>query len=184
VSPLSLTDESIIHNEIYHSYLSLINITGTLGLTLNNLSIYILLTFSLIIGFSLISQSGVNAQLRMALNSPVQAAFISFFMGTIVLGIVAFSQGGTWFQPGAMAKLPWWAWLGGVLGAFNIAMATFLAPKLGAMVLAISVVSGQIIASIALDQNGWLGYPKIDITLNRIVGAVLVIIGLFMVVKK
>jgi transporter family-2 protein len=105
-------------------------------------------------------------------------------MGTIVLGIVAFSQGGTWFQPGAIANLPWWAWLGGILGAFNVAMATFLAPKLGAMVLPISVVCGQMIASIALDQNGWLGYPKIDIGVNRIFGVILVVIGLFLVVRK
>ncbi len=70
------------------------------------------------------------------------------------------------------------------LGAFNIAMSIFLAPKLGALVLAISIVCGQVIASLALDQNGWLGYPKIEITFNRVLGAIFLIVGMFLVAKK
>jgi transporter family-2 protein len=93
-------------------------------------------------------------------------------------------QGDAWFKGNSLASIPWWAWLGGVLGAFNIAMSIFLAPKLGALVLAISIVVGQIVASLVLDQNGWLGYPKIDITLNRVIGALFVVVGLILVVKK
>ncbi len=154
------------------------------GSSLNNLGIYLLLPFSLLIGFSLASQAGVNSQLRLALSSPVQAAFISFFIGTVVLGVIAFSQDQVWFKPGAISSVPWWAWLGGFFGAFNIAMSVFLAPKLGAVVLTLSVVCGQIIASLLLDQNGWLGYPKIEITLNRVAGALLIVIGVLLVAKK
>ncbi|KAF7764247.1 bacterial/archaeal transporter family-2 protein [Pseudoalteromonas citrea] len=143
-----------------------------------------MLPFSIIIGFSLASQAGVNAQLRVALHSPIQAAFISFLIGTIVLGVIASIQGGAWFKPNAFTTIPWWAWLGGLLGAFNIAMSIFLAPKLGAMVLAISIVCGQILASLALDQNGWLGYPKIDITPSRLIGALFVIGGMLLIAKK
>ncbi|WP_040698522.1 DMT family transporter [Pseudoalteromonas citrea] len=151
---------------------------------MSNLGIYLLLPFSIIIGFSLASQAGVNAQLRVALHSPIQAAFISFLIGTIVLGVIASIQGGAWFKPNAFTTIPWWAWLGGLLGAFNIAMSIFLAPKLGAMVLAISIVCGQILASLALDQNGWLGYPKIDITPSRLIGALFVIGGMLLIAKK
>jgi transporter family-2 protein len=52
------------------------------------------------------------------------------------------------------------------------------------LVLAISIVCGQVLASLVLDQNGWLGYPKIEITFNRILGALFLVIGLFLVVKK
>jgi transporter family-2 protein len=55
---------------------------------LNNLGIYGLLACSLIVGTSLASQAGLNAQLRVALSSPIQAAFISFLVGTIILGVV------------------------------------------------------------------------------------------------
>tara|TARA_B100000809_G_scaffold259218_1_gene303823 strand:+ start:68 stop:484 length:417 start_codon:yes stop_codon:yes gene_type:complete len=137
-----------------------------------------------LIGFSLASQAGVNSQLRLALSNPIQAAFISFLTGTIILGVVALIQGDSWFKPNTLATIPWWAWLGGLLGAFNIAMSIFLAPKLGALVLAISIVCGQVIASLALDQNGWLGYPKIEITFNRVLGALFLVVGMFLVAKK
>jgi transporter family-2 protein len=151
---------------------------------LSNVSIYLLLPLSILVGFSLASQAGINAQLRLALSSPIQAAFISFFIGTVILGLIVFIQGEPWFKPNALPSIPWWAWLGGLLGAFNIAMSIYLAPKLGALVLAISIVCGQIIASLALDQQGWFGYPKIEITVNRVIGALLLIAGLFLVVKK
>jgi len=137
-----------------------------------------------LIGISLASQAGVNSQLRLALSNPIQAAFISFLVGTIILGIIALLQGDAWFKPGALASIPWWAWIGGLLGAFNIAMSIFLAPKLGAVVLAISILCGQILMSLALDHNGWLGYPKIEVSANRVIGALFVIVGLFLVAKK
>ena len=151
---------------------------------MSNVSIYLLLPLSILVGFSLASQAGINAQLRLSLSSPIQAAFISFFIGTVILGIIVFIQGKPWFEPNALPSIPWWAWLGGLLGAFNIAMSIYLAPKLGALVLAISIVCGQVIASLALDQQGWFGYPKIEITVNRVIGALLLIAGLFLVVKK
>ncbi len=151
---------------------------------MSNLGIYLLLPLSVLIGFSLAAQAGVNSQLRLALSNPIQAAFISFLVGTIILGVIALLQGESWFKPNALVTIPWWAWLGGLLGAFNIALSIFLAPKLGALVLAISIVCGQVLASLALDQNGWLGYPKIEITPNRILGALFLILGMFLVVKK
>jgi transporter family-2 protein len=148
------------------------------------MGVYLLLPLSLLIGFSLAYQAGINSQLRMALNNPLQAAFISFLVGTFILGIITFCQGDKWFQPGAIKSIPWWVWCGGILGAFNVAMTLFLAPKLGALVLAISIMCGQLIASLALDQNGWLGFPKIDITALRAIGALLVIIGMLLVIKR
>jgi transporter family-2 protein len=148
------------------------------------MGIYLLLPFSLLIGLSLASQVGINAQLRSGLNNPIQAAFVSFLVGTIILGVITLFQGDKWLQPGALKSIPWWAWCGGVLGAFNVAMMLFLAPKLGALLLAISIMCGQLLTSLVLDQNGWLGYPKIDISALRATGAVLVIIGMFLVIKR
>jgi transporter family-2 protein len=150
----------------------------------NNLSVYGLLVCSLVVGASLASQAGLNAQLRVALSSPIQAAFISFLVGTLILGVVCLYQGQPWFTKGSLASVPWWAWFGGALGAFNIAMSIFLAPKLGAVAFAVSIVCGQIIASLVLDQNGWLGFPKIELTVNRVLGASLIVLGVLLVAKK
>lgn len=151
---------------------------------MNNLSVYGLIVCSIVVGVSLTTQAGLNAQLREGLSSPIQAAFISFLLGTLVLGALCLYQGQPWFSKSSLSAVPWWAWLGGALGAFNIAMSIFLAPKLGAVALVVSIVCGQIMASLILDQNGWLGFPKIELTLNRILGASLIILGVLLVAKK
>lgn len=142
-----------------------------------------LIILGLAVGFGLTSQAGVNAQLRTAMATPVHAAFISFVLGTIILGAMAWLSSKTFFsQP--VASIPWWAWLGGALGAFNIALSIFLAPKLGALILASTIVVGQMLTSLVYDQFGMLGYPKVEITWQRIIGAVLLVAGLVLVTRK
>jgi transporter family-2 protein len=101
-----------------------------------------------------------------------------------LLTAIAVSQGAKWIDGNALAGLPWWAWLGGVLGAFNVAMSIFLAPRLGALLLAGSVITGQIVASLLLDKFGWLGYPKIPIDGQRAIGAMLMLCGLYLVASR
>ncbi len=143
-----------------------------------------LLSCSLAVGACGASQAGINSQLRLALHSPIQAAFVSFLTGTLLLGVIALLLGAPWFAPGAITALPWWAWLGGLLGAFNVAMSVYLAPKLGALTLAISIICGQVLASMALDHNGWLGYPGIELSAPRLLGAALIVAGVFLVARK
>ncbi|WP_371188856.1 DMT family transporter [Thalassotalea maritima] len=149
-----------------------------------NLSLNLAVVFAVVVGCSLASQAGVNSQLRTALHSPIQAAFISFLIGTIVLGIIALWRNEPWFSGQSMAAIPWWAWLGGFLGAFNIAMSIYLAPKLGALVLAVAIVCGQVLASLFYDHHGLLGYPKIDLSVTRVIGAVCIVVGVVLVSKK
>ncbi len=145
------------------------------------LSTAFLLACSLLVGACGASQAGVNSRLRLALHSPIQAAFISFLTGTLLLGVIALLSGSPWFAPGARGGLPWWAWLGGLLGAFNVAMSVYLAPKLGALTLALSIICGQVLASMVLDHNGWLGYPRIELSPERVLGALLIVAGVLLV---
>ncbi len=151
---------------------------------MRDINSYLLFASAIVVGVTLASQAGVNAQLRTALASPIQAAFISFFMGTIILGALALLQHDKWFSVSTIASVPWWAWLGGVLGVFNIAMSIYLAPKLGAVALAIGLVCGQMLASLLYDQYGLAGYPKVAITPSRVVGALFLVLGVIMVAKK
>jgi bacterial/archaeal transporter family-2 protein len=60
----------------------------------------------------------------------------------------------------------------------------FAAPKIGALVLVASLVLGQVIASLVFDQFGWLGYPQISISPQRLIGAALILIGMWLVANK
>lgn len=151
---------------------------------MKDLSGYLLVISAVLVGLSLASQAGINAQLREALASPIQAAFISFLIGTVILGAMLVVQKDHWPSFNDARNIPWWAWLGGLLGAFNVAMSIYLAPKLGAVALAVSVVCGQVIASVFYDHYGVIGYPKIEISLSRMAGAALLILGVILVSKK
>ncbi|MCF4176481.1 DMT family transporter [Vibrio sp. McD22-P3] len=146
-----------------------------------NVTSVVLVILSVVVGVGLVSQAGVNAQLKIGMSSSLQAAFVSFVVGTAVLGMLVVIEGKPWFPQGSISSLPWWAWVGGLLGAFNIAMSIYLAPQLGALALAISIVCGQVIASIFYDQYGLLGYPTIEMTPQRIGGALLIILGVMLV---
>ncbi|MFN3560255.1 MAG: DMT family transporter, partial [Brevundimonas sp.] len=75
-------------------------------------------------------QAPTNAKLATAVASPVNAAFISFAVGTTVLGIVAALMH-TRPDFAATRALPWYAWLGGVYGACFVVAAAWGVPRLG-----------------------------------------------------
>ena len=132
-------------------------------------------------GGALISlQAPTNSMLARAGGSPVLAALISFAVGTLALLAVWLASGN---RPGseAFGKLPHFAWYGGLYGAFFVAAAAFAAPRIGIASLITIGIAGQIVAALALDHFGVLGLPKDAVTLTKLAGAALVLIGVVLV---
>lgn len=145
---------------------------------------YINLSLAVAIGISIATQSGVNSQLRVHLPSPLHAAFLSFLFGSILLLMLIYFRGGSLSDFRSIGTIPPYLFLGGVFGVFNIALAIYLVPNLGALSLTVSIIIGQISASIIYDYFGIVGYPKTDIGMSKIIGLVLMIFGVYMVTKK
>jgi bacterial/archaeal transporter family-2 protein len=136
--------------------------------------VWLYLLFAFGGGVVLPFQAGINAQLADWLHSPVGAAFVSFLTGTIVLLVAAafvFKPLPSW---GRLGDAPWWVWLGGALGAFYVAASIVTAPKLGAATLVALVVAGQGLASLVVDQFGWVGFEPKHISAGRAIGMALV----------
>lgn len=150
---------------------------------MKGLEVSTLLMLGLAGGVALASQAGVNSQLRQYLQSPYQAAFFSFLVGTVVLGMVVMLQSQSRIQLHDIMGVPIWLWVGGLLGAFGVSVSIILAPRLGAVNLTIVIVCGQLLASLVLDHFGWLGFEKHSINWQRIAGALLVMAGLVLTVK-
>ena len=150
---------------------------------MKGLEISTLLILGLAGGVAMASQAGINAQLRQYMHSPYQAAFFSFLVGTLILGAVVLLQTDSRPQFQELMAVPYWLWIGGLLGAFGVSVAIILAPRLGAVNLTIIIVCGQLIASLILDHFGWLGFEKHSINWQRIGGVMLVIAGLVLTVK-
>ena len=138
------------------------------------------LLLAILTGAILPLQAGVNSQLRGVLGHPVLAAAISFFVGTVALAAYS-SVARIPLPSGALGRMQWWHWSGGLIGAFYVACAIILVPRLGAATLVAAVVAGQMVASLLLDHYGLVGYPRHSIDLWRVVGAVLVMAGVFLI---
>ena len=142
------------------------------------------MALGLIIGVATAWQAGINAQLRTHLNSSAQAALVSFFIGTLTLFIYTLFQKEGLPLLRSLGQVPPLLWIGGVLGAVAVTLTVILASRLGALSLAVTVICGQILASIVFDHFGWVGYEKYPITVQRLAGAGCVIAGLFLVMKR
>lgn len=135
---------------------------------------------ALLAGAATALQTGVNSQLRFNLNNPLQAAFISFAVGTIALGVVALPQGPRW-NFGEMSGFSWWVWTGGLLGAYFVISAIFLVPRFGAATYLVLNIAGQMVTALILDHYGLLGFSEQRISLLRVVGAILLLIGVILI---
>lgn len=137
---------------------------------------------ALVAGALLPLQALINARLGHAGSGALFASTMSFLVGTLALSTVLFvSRQAT---PGldVLARLPAWMWLGGLLGAAFVVIATLAVPRLGAASLVAIVVLGQMVAALALDHFGVLQTPR-PVDLTRVAGALLVIGGVLLVLQ-
>ena len=125
-------------------------------------------------------QAPTNAKLANAVGSPVNAAFVSFAVGTAVLAVAAFLMQA---RPDmtAVRAAPWYLWIGGLYGAAFVVAATWGVPRLGVATTIILMVAGQLLLSLVLDHIGLMGMPKQPISWGRVAGVALVIAGVVMV---
>jgi len=125
-------------------------------------------------------QAPTNAALARAVNSPVNAALVSFAVGTAALLVAAFVLR---VRPdlASVKALPWWAWLGGLYGAVFVAAAAFATPRIGVAATLTLLIAGQLVMAAALDHFGALGVPRQEITPLRLLGLALVAGGVLLV---
>jgi transporter family-2 protein len=132
-------------------------------------------------GVSVVVQQALNANLRAALGSAVWSGFVSYFLGLLCMALLAIALRDPVPTAAVVARIPWWAWSGGVFGAIFIALAILLVPKLGAATFIALLVAGQMLASVALDHFGWLGLDQRPIDLPRAIGVLLLVAGVILI---
>jgi transporter family-2 protein len=135
----------------------------------------------IVAGFGLTIQVGMNSQLRKVLQSANLAALISFTVGTVALILLLIAMRSPLPPRETLAAVPFWAWLGGLLGAFYVARSTIVATELGATTLLGLALTGQLATALVIDHFGWLGLPENPITWTRLVGVALVGAGVWLV---
>ncbi len=81
----------------------------------------------------------------------------------------------------SLKNLHWWHWAGGLLGAFFVFTAAFVAPRIGALLFMVLVLLGQLSSAVFLDHQGWVGYKEIPINFGKIAGLLLILGGIWVV---
>jgi transporter family-2 protein len=147
-----------------------------------NLS-WLFLAVAFLVGALITVQTGSNARLKEAFGEALPAVILSSSLGVVLLVAVTFAARTHWPSLPTLAATPWWAWLGGTLGAVYAVATVLLARELGAATLTALVVTGQLICSIVLDHFGWVGFTEHAAGMGRIVGCVLMVAGFFLIAR-
>ncbi|MFM7021455.1 MAG: DMT family transporter [Flavobacteriales bacterium] len=145
---------------------------------------YLFYLLPVLCGFTITTQASVNSQLRASINNPWAAAFISFAVGTIVLffAVLAARQGFPSFSQ--LRTLQWQEFMGGILGAFFVSAIIFTLPKIGSANMFVLIIAGQLITSLVYDHFGVMGIVQQSISWKKVLGVVLVILGVYIANKK
>ena len=144
-------------------------------------NIYFYLLLALIAGTMMPTQAAVNNKMAAVVDSPVLAAFISFFVGTVGLLIFMIATGTPLGILTSAKNAPPIAWIGGLMGAFFVAATVTLVPRLGVAMTFSLIVAGQMLITLVLDHFGVLGVPVKEISLMRILGILLITGGVVLV---
>ncbi|BBF77491.1 DMT family transporter [Acinetobacter ursingii] len=142
------------------------------------------LPLALGIGVAMAIQTALNTQLRSYLHSPLQAAFLSFLVGTILLALMVLLQNQPKPSLQQLSQIPWFLWLGGFLGVYAISLSIYTAPKLGFLTLSGLIIFGQLAMSLLLDHFGWLGTEKMPVNWQRLLGAIIIFVGVLLTLQR
>jgi transporter family-2 protein len=136
-------------------------------------------------GLLVAMQAGANARLDKSLHNPFLSSAVSFGSGLAVL-IVPLSvylalQKTTLPKSQQLSAVPWWGWIGGALGALYVLVGVLTVQKIGTGIFVCLSVTASILASIAIDHFGWLEMHRHTAGPGRLMGAVLMVLGLILI---
>ena len=129
-------------------------------------------------GAAIAVQTLANSRLRVALGTPVWAAIAQFIVGLAALAAIALLTRQPAPDTGGLSRMPWWGWVGGVVGALFIVVSIVLTPRLGTALTLATITVGQLLAALVLDHYGLLGAPVVRLSLPRVLGAACLLAGI------
>ena len=142
-----------------------------------------LLLIALAVGGLIPIQTAANSRLRASVgNKPVMPALISF-SSALFFAVVATTVLRGNPVPQFSADVPWWGWLGGVMGVCFVLGNILLFPRLGALETVVLPILGQVVMGLLVDRFGLFGAPAMPVSWMRVLGAAVVFAGIVVVLR-
>jgi transporter family-2 protein len=129
-------------------------------------------------------QAGINAQLRSHLNSPWYATLVSLLVSTICIGTFLLVIRAPMPLQATINQTNWWIWTGGTIGVVYVCIVLMMAPKLGATALVASIICGQLLISVVMDQFGLVGFKQHSLNAGRLAGLAMLIAGVYLIQRS
>jgi transporter family-2 protein len=123
----------------------------------------------------------MNGALRGALTNPWLASTISFLPIVAFLVVLFFCFPSPLPTAEGVSAMPWWAPLGGLIGAFAVIAGLLFVDKVGAGAFAGLTITANILMSLLIDQFGMFGMEVHHLNIWRIVGGVLMVGGIALI---
>ncbi|MEV7226187.1 MULTISPECIES: DMT family transporter [Polymorphospora] len=126
-------------------------------------------------GVASAAQSATNAELGARMGNAALGAVVNNAVGTAVLlvGLLVMPSMRSGLRALRRSGLPWWAYLGGLGGAFFVTAATYAVPVLGVALFTIAQVTGNSFGGLAVDRGGLAPGGRLALTWPRVAGALL-----------
>ena len=143
-------------------------------------------TLSLVILFGIIGGIAIGLQAPMAsLMSQkigvLESVFYIHLGGAIVAIIPLLYLGGR--NLSHWREVPWYVLGAGAFGLVAIASTSYMIPQIGVAPSVVLIVAGQLLVGVILDHYGMLGADIRPLDFTRVLGLVLVFIGVWVTVK-
>lgn len=123
----------------------------------------------------------MNGALRGALENPWLASIVSFLPVLAFLLVVFFCLPNPMPTAKGIAGMPWWAPLGGLIGAFAVVMGLLFVNKVGAGPFAGLTITANILMSLAIDHFGLFGIEQHSLNIWRVLGGALMTGGIVLI---
>lgn len=126
-------------------------------------------------------QTAINNKMTQYVQSPLLAAFVSFFVSTVLIAcIIAFN--GQSLSPFTefIGRIPFWQWLGGVMGLVGVTLLVVIFPKLGGVQTVLIPMLGMLLTSFVIEMFGFFGYAHKIIEADDFIGFVCIVAALWL----
>ena len=120
----------------------------------------------------------MNGALRNALTNPWLASTVSFLPIVAFLIVLFLCAPRPLPTVEGITDMPWWAPLGGLVGAGAVVMGLLFVNKVGAGAFAGLTITANILMSLLIDKYGWFGAEVHPLSGMRLLGAALMVAGI------
>jgi bacterial/archaeal transporter family-2 protein len=142
----------------------------------------IAILFSLGAGIAGAAQAAISGVLGRKVGTIGSAGFGVVLAATLVVALaLLLGRGGSISD---VIHQPPWLWLGGLFGAVIVLAIAYAPPRIGTFATVALLIAGQLAAGALIDAFGWLGTPRIPVTVARAAGLLLVTAGAALTLKR